>query len=401
MRYVIASKVTYNDNNELSRKRRCCFMILSEEIAIIIPFHRNIEMLMGSLATLEKTISTEVEVIIVANNQNPNEIDFNLTKRYKLYKEFKDLMWPGAINYGVSLTNRKYCIFCDPDIFYLPGWMDGILRCYQEHNDAGAIGAKLLNPLNGRILDFGMAYCTYNVSHTMKGLLPNHPIASVDRKTQSVCGAVMFTPRQLFLELGGINVTMPYIYCDNDYCLRIIQHGYNVWLASDPCVYHKGSTDKNNSKNASYSFLREDSKAAFYTQSSHLRVIDIDCWLLAFWNQYKESENLIADAYILFNFCTLLDNDIIVDTIIDKMKIEILEQHKIRIPQRDISSLPLYNFIPHDMINYHTPFLYFVDQFTSLQDNDIWFRLRNPEMDLVIDRHGNIVLFRDIIYKIV
>lgn len=374
-------------------------LIKTSDISIIIPFHRNKNMLMTSLSTLESTIPNDVEVIIVANNQDPNEIDIKLSDRYTLYRIFSDIMWPGAINFGVEHSTRKYVVFCDPDIFYLDGWLEALVICYASHERVGAVGAKLINPQNGRILDFGMAYCTYNVAHTMKGHMPNHPLALEDRQTQSVCGAVLLTTKILFNQVGGINPSMPYIYCDNDYCLRVIQMGYTVWLAANACVFHKGSTDKNNSKNVMYSFLREDSKAAFYTQSNSLKKIDISDWMLEFWDFFKKENIHIEDKYILFNFCTLLDNHLYVDVIKNKMGLNILEEYRIRVPQRDMPVISLYNYIPKDMIAYHTPFLYFVDEFTSLQNNELWYALRNIDTDLVVDRHGTIVSMSQIMHK--
>lgn len=376
-------------------------MINPSDISIIVPFHRNKDMLMTSLSTLECSVPKQIEIIIIANNQDPNEINIQVSSRYIVYKIYKDIMWPGAINFGVARSQRKYIIFCDPDIYYLSGWLEALTRCFEAHNMVGVVGAKLLNPLNGRILDFGMAYCTYNVAHTMKGLLPDHPLARFDRKTQSVCGAVMLTTRKIFLQVGGINASMPYIYCDNDYCLRVIQQGYSVWLAANACVFHKGSTDKNNSKNMIYSYLRDDSKAAFYTQSSQLRKVDITEWILTFWDHYIDSKYPVEEGYILFNFCTLLDHNLFIDTIRSKIGLHIMEEYRIRLSQRDMPIIALYNYIPRDMIGYHTPFLYFVDEFTSLDHNAIWHTLRSTDKDLVIDRHGNIVTIKQILNHIV
>jgi len=48
------------------------------------------------------------------------------------------------------------------------------------------------------------------------------------------------------------------------------------------------------------------------------------------------------------------------------------------------------------MINISIPFIYFVDNFVSLLNNKIWFKMRDISRDLVIDQHGNIVNLRDI-----
>lgn len=48
------------------------------------------------------------------------------------------------------------------------------------------------------------------------------------------------------------------------------------------------------------------------------------------------------------------------------------------------------------MIYSNVPFIYFVDSFTSLYNNELYFRLRNISNDIVVDRQCNIVSVSDI-----
>lgn len=64
-------------------------MVTKENVAIIIPFHKNIEMLRLSIHTLEESIIEEKpQIIIIANNNDFDEV--NLPKdefdRYDVYK---------------------------------------------------------------------------------------------------------------------------------------------------------------------------------------------------------------------------------------------------------------------------------------------------------------------------
>lgn len=52
--------------------------------------------------------------------------------------------------------------------------------------------------------------------------------------------------------------------------------------------------------------------------------------------------------------------------------------------------------MPFAMLNVQEPIIYFVDSFVSLQNNVIWWKLRNYKNDIIIDIHGNILLASDI-----
>ena len=130
-------------------------MVTKENVAIIIPFHKNIEMLRLSIHTLEESIIEEKpQIIIIANNNDFDEV--NLPKdefdRYDVYKIPENLFWPGAINFGAHQTEKEYLLFCDPDLFYTEKWLDNLLDCYNQHKNVGVVSAKIINPLNNRIM---------------------------------------------------------------------------------------------------------------------------------------------------------------------------------------------------------------------------------------------------------
>jgi GT2 family glycosyltransferase len=359
-------------------------------------------MLKLSLKTLEKTLKCNPEIIIVANNNDYSEIDINLDPdKYILYKIKKNLFWPGAINFGALKANGDYLVFCDPDVFYLDNWLEELKKCFFSNRNIGAASSKIINPLTNRIMDFGMAYSKYNVIHTTKGLMYNHPITMNDRIVQAACGAVFFTSKNVFNSVGGIDESMPYIYCDNDYSIKLSSIGLDTYIAAKSVVYHKGDTDNDNSKYYAFSYLREDSKAAFYGKNSDKRKIDFGEWIEYFWNWYLKNTSNRQDNYILLNLSTVLDFDLYQNIFTHKLKLNILDNYNFVIPQRNIVELQLYKYVSVDIIDIAVPFIYFVDSFTSLFNNQIWFNLRNTERDIVIDKHGNIINFSDIVTRAV
>lgn len=316
-------------------------MVTKDNIAIIIPFHKNIEMLRLSLHTLELSIEgNKPQIIIIANNNNPEEINLSQTEfaKYDICTIFQNLFWPGAINYGACRTDKEYLLFCDPDLFYTDKWLDYLLDCYNLHEKVGVASAKIINPLNNRIMDFGMGYNHFNTIHIGKELPFNHPATLTDRRVQAACGAVFLTSHELFKKVNGIDTSMPYIYCDNDYSVKIAELGYDTWVSAKSIVYHKGNTDSHNSKYENFKYLREDSKAAFYAKNLNKIKIDIfDCFAYMY-NWIKDINFQLQYGYYLFDFCTLLDSESYIN-LFPSMGINIINQKKITLAQRDIARI--------------------------------------------------------------
>ncbi len=378
-------------------------MVTKNDIAIIIPFHKNIEMLRLSLYTLETTLTeTRPQIIIVANNNDQTEIELSDKEfeKYDIYRIAENLFWPGAVNYGAQHTDKKYLLFCDPDLFYTENWLEFLIESYNEHEKIGVLSAKIINPLTNRIMDFGMGYNNYNTIHIGKELPYNHPSTLTDRKVQAACGAVFLTPHELFDRVNGIDPSMPYIYCDNDYSVKIAELGYETWVAAKSIVYHKGNTDINNSKYENFKYLREDSKAAFYSKNKLKIKVDIaECFMYIHnWNRRKRAR--FEYGYYLYNFCTLLDSENYIHSF-PSLGMNIVNQKNITLPQRDMPQINLCDYISSRMLYSRMPFIYFVDTFTSLYNNDLYFSLRDISKDIVVDRQCNIVFLSEIQEKLI
>lgn len=375
-------------------------MLKSNDITIIIPYHKDKNMLKLSLTTLEATLNNKnLEIIIVANNINKLEINISDDldrNKYSIYEIEDNLFWPGAINFGAKHASGKYLLFCDPDIFYTESWLEELIDCFNARENVGAVSSKLINPLTNRIMDFGMGYNQFNTIHITKGLKFNHPLCNCDREVQAACGGILLTSHDLFEKVNGIDISMPYIYCDNDYSIKLSSLGFKTFVSHKSIVYHKGNTDLQNSKYENFKYLREDSKAAFYAKNYTKRKNDLSYWLQYVWNWYLNNSNNKQSNYYLFNFCTLFDKNEYVKYFIDSMNLNILNQKNIVLSKRDANNINLCNYISSEMIFSRIPFIYFVDDFLSLLNNKLWFHLRDISKDIVIDRHCNIINMYDI-----
>ncbi len=361
--------------------------------SIIIPFHKDKNMLLYSLKTLHETLPQDqkIEIIVVGNNYNSHELDFELPwPEDRFYKVYENLFYPKAINLGVSKSSGDIITMCDPDIFYLPGWYSSLLNAFTQKK-AGAVGNKLINPSTGRILDFGVYYSKYNAVHSLLGARADHPLAKYDRKVQSVCSAVLMTSKKLFDSVGGMDPDLPYAYSDFDFCLKLHTRGCSIWAIANSAVYHKGSTDPNNSKYYSFNYLKTDCKGLFYAKDYHIIEMDFAKWFKESYDFFKNNYPNYPSKYVLIDLTTIYNREDYYNVLQNDLAIEFLDREVISLKQRNATEIPLHQTISFNLLDCNSPLLYFVDTFTSLFHNDLWFKMRNMEKDIVVDRHGNIL----------
>lgn len=357
--------------------------------SIIIPYHKNKEMIQCVLTLLLETIPDTIEIIIIANNSDTKQLEIEfISPQVHIYKIEKSLLYSEAMNLGVSYASGEIITMFDQDVFCFAPWYELLLNKLLSSDRIGAVSPKLINPTNNRIIDFGIAYSPQNILHPMRGLPHNHPNTLFDRKVSSACGAVMMTYKSLYEKVGGMDKSMPYICCDCDYGIQLQKEGYETWVVADAYVYHKGSSSNMNTKITEYSYLRGDSKAMFFAKNYASLKFDMKDYFEEAGRLYKKNHPL-SKQYYLYNLSSLHDVEYFIDAIKTSLDIEYYDTYIFNIGTRNPHQLQLYDFLPMSHLDITEPFIYFVDSVVSLNNNVIWWKLRKCHEDIIIDSNGN------------
>ncbi len=359
--------------------------------SIIITYHKNKDMLLFCLNRLLKTVPEDVEIFIIGNNVNHTELDFEISNsRCRYHKVYQNIQYPKALNLSVEECTGEIITFIDADIFVWDGWYQALLKTFSSSDKIGVTGAKLINPLNNRIIDFGIMYSKFNAAHTMMGLLYDHPLAISDRQVQAVCSAIMMTTKTLYQKIGGMDEDIPYSYTDCDYCFRLRDIGYETWVSAGAIAYHKGGTDPNNSK-SNFSYYRLDAKGMYGMKDYAKIIYDNVAWFKVSADYFLKTYPLVVHKYLMLDFTTLYDRNSFYTIIKELLFIQFLDIVERPNSIRDNEHIVLYNDSSFEFIDLVTPIIYFVDTFIALFDNELWFHMRDIQYDLVVDRHGNIL----------
>lgn len=360
--------------------------------SIIIPFHSNKKILDCCISTLLDTIPNDVEIIIVANNNNDKEIDISFeSDNIKILKFNENLYYPKAVNIGVESSTGDVVILCDADTTYFGNWFYNLTSFFNSKENIGLAGSKLISPNTGKIIDFGITFTEFNYTHPYLGMDQNYYLANKTREVQASCSANCIINRNLFLDIGGFNEDLVFCYSDIDLCLRLKEKGYSIWSVHNSVVFHKGSSVLNN-----MSYLKADTKSKFSELNANKIKLDFEDLFVENINSFKLN-NLLNEIYLYIDFSTIINKDWyykIIDKSLDK---KICDKYIYDVGKRDIPHISLFETLPSVFHTYKTPIIYFVDTIESLTNNHIWQLLRQTENDIIIDRNGNITFFKEVI----
>ncbi len=203
------------------------------DYSIIIPVFNKAELTRNCLLTLRETLAgAGTGEVIDIDNASSDETPEMLAEFpwATVIRNERNLGFSGANNQGARIAKGRFLVLLNNDTQAFPGWLAAMLEVAKQP-DVGIVGARLLFPDNtiqhagvivaGNLFgrsSFSPFHCSYRVP-------ANDPQVMAPREYQIVTGACMATPRELYLELGGLDETYWNGYEDVDYCLKVRARG--------------------------------------------------------------------------------------------------------------------------------------------------------------------------------
>ncbi|MCM1023472.1 MAG: glycosyltransferase [Prevotella sp.] len=366
--------------------------------SIIMPYHRNKSMLQYTTAQIEKIVDTDVEIIVIGNNNNAEELDVKLSPRIKFIKIEESMLYSRTVNLGVDIAKGDIITLCDQDIFSFSDWYTPLIKKLQDNRKIGAVSSKLINPSNNRIIDFGIEYSHKRIVHTLRGHKSNYPLALYDRPVTSSTSAILTTYKSLYQKIGGMDIDMPYCCSDCDIGFKIFANGYENWVVADSIAFHRGSSSEFNGKKQSFEYLREESHIMFWRKNANNPLLPTVGRDIKNSVDYILKCGIIKPLYTFINLSSFSEYEWYKDEFVKYSGSDVSDIHTYKSGQSNYrNTIQIYDVIPYYFMNYTTPLVYFVDYFPSLKENEIWKNMRNTQYDLVFDASGNIVPLDDII----
>lgn len=354
--------------------------------SILIPFHRNKNLLYQCLNSILSTTPDSVSILVLCNNEDRNEIDINSKSGRVTIKKFnRTIPYPQIINIGAKAVSSDGLFFIDSDTVCIGNWFYEMTRVFESNENIGIVGANILNTMDGTISDLGLNFDGYSWIHPHKKRHIDFELVRT-REFQCLCSACCLVKRDMFLQMGGFEERLPYTYCDIDYCLRLQDINKKVIGCAEAKVYHFGGSHFNNNVG-----LRNDSRGKLILMNASRISNATDCFFEENYSFFQKKYD-ICPNYIFVDISTVSDTKFYTTKIKELLKTNIIGEYSFRQTQRDMGNLNLSLIIPADLYISSVPIIFLTDVYSSLTDNALWMALRANENDIVIDRHTNIEL---------
>ena len=200
---------------------------------------------------LRCTHDPEVDLIVADNGSTDDSLEWVRANcpEVKLITLDQNYGFAEGYNRAIREADYRYITLLNSDVEVTEGWWQPILRFLEEHPEAGAVQPKILSwhdkskfeyaGAAGGYLDcLGYPYCRGRLFEEVeedRGQYDGEPVS-----VAWASGACITVPRQLYLDLGGLDADFFAHMEEIDLCCRIINAGRKVYAISDSKVYHVG-----------------------------------------------------------------------------------------------------------------------------------------------------------------
>ncbi|QIL21372.1 glycosyltransferase [Thermomonas sp. HDW16] len=183
--------------------------------------------------------------VIVVDDASPDDSRAKLEQidGIRLHARASNGGFIAACNDGAALARGEYLMFLNNDTVPQPGWLDALLRTFDQHANVGLVGAKLVYP-DGRLQEAGgVVFVDGSGWNYGRNESPDDCRFAYVRDADYCSGAAIAIPRDLFARLGGFDARYaPAYYEDTDLAFAVRAAGLRVVYQPAAVVVHDEGT---------------------------------------------------------------------------------------------------------------------------------------------------------------
>ncbi|MBI3985149.1 MAG: glycosyltransferase [Candidatus Levybacteria bacterium] len=270
--------------------------------SFIIVHYKNKKDLFECLDSLLKFKPKFKFEVIIVDNSEEKEIEPSLKNKYKNIKYIpsaKNIGYGSGINLGVRNALGEYIFILNPDVIFKEDIASKLLHKLKKNKEVNVI-SPILYTEDGKAMKQGAKEPTplraiFKFSF-LDRLFPNNPFSKdywvknweVNKLKQvdNVPGTALMLSKKIFDEVGGFDETFFLYFEEFDFCKRVRDAGYKLFIDPNSKLIHKWGTTTKLLKNRDQIFR----KSRFYYFRKHFGLI----------------KTLLVESFLLINKTNLL-----------------------------------------------------------------------------------------------
>ena len=209
--------------------------------SIVVPVYNHFHHTRTCLAALAAmTDASSFEVIVVDDcSSDESAKRLPLVEGLLYVRNPENLGFIGACNAGAAIARGEFIVFLNNDTAVQPGWLDALLDTFDQHENVGLVGAKLVYP-DGRLQEAGGIVFS-DGSGWNYGRFDDPADARYNyvREVDYCSGAAIALRTELLREFGGFDAHYtPAYYEDTDLAMKVRAAGLRVLYQPKSVVVH-------------------------------------------------------------------------------------------------------------------------------------------------------------------
>jgi GT2 family glycosyltransferase len=210
-------------------------------VSIVIPVFNKVAYTAACVRSLAQNADSVLFEIIVVDDCSIDATPQRLAQitGLRTIRNAQNLGFVGSCNAGAECAKGEFIVFLNNDTVVLAGWLEALLRCFDEEPDAGLVGAKLVYH-DGRLQEAGgIIFSDGSGWNYGRFDDPADPRYNFRREVDYCSGAAILLRRELFDQLGRFDTRYaPAYYEDTDIAFAVRAAGKKVFYEPRAAVVH-------------------------------------------------------------------------------------------------------------------------------------------------------------------
>lgn len=215
------------------------------DATIVIPVYNNIlDTLLCLVSVLESETAASYEIIVADDGSTDATASLvpQIGGIVRHLRQPQNSGFLGNCNAAADIARGQTLVLLNNDTLVMPGWLDGLLDPFDQHDRVGLVGSKLLS-WDGTLQEAGGIFWDDGSAWNFgRGTDPRSPEYNYLKDVDYCSGASIAIPMPLWQQLGGFDTLYEPAYCeDADLAFRIRAAGFRtLYSPHSEVIHHEG-----------------------------------------------------------------------------------------------------------------------------------------------------------------
>jgi GT2 family glycosyltransferase len=362
-------------------------------VSVITPIFDGIAYLPAFFESLSSALPDQSQLILVDDGSTQPVFDtvpeFPKASEVVHLRNGHNLGYSVAVNRAFEVMKGDILIQLNTDLILHADCITAMIDLIEREPNVGIVGSKLIFPTTGLVQHVGMAFGQHTKPHVFFELPSNHVLCEKTRECQIVTGATVGMTRHVLEKLGPLDELYFNHNEDIDHCLKAKRLGLKNFVCAGSVAYHWES------QSGPARFARvEASEALFWSTWGGTHPIDLGDFVDESLDHALDGNpSFDGTCFEVLNLSRGVDESIVLERIAARWPGIQDRVRQLRQLNNPVRRLWLPMVLPNWMVAEPRPFIYLVDHYRELEENNLWFqnRRRIVEDELIVDLTAAVV----------